>query len=432
MNRADDARARLGPRDPPLDWPSHLRVVALSVAATLVLQTLAADPAWVETVWLPSVGVPVTTALAAATGWTSVSVAEIAVALLVVVLLLRVASAWSDWGAGRRTLGSVLARGVLQTAAAASLTVAVFYGVWGLAYLRAPLADRMGLEVPEARAEADPASVAALEAQLAAVRARAEAAWARLHPEGSEDALTTPREGLDVDAALEVAYARLATRHDLGGDLAARRPAAKAPIASDVLSWFGVGGVYVPFTGEATVNAGPPAWTRVSTRAHEKAHQRFVAPEDEANFVGFLACLSSDEPLLRYAGWMFAWGQLRRVLHRADPEAAKAELARLAPGPRADLEAVWTYWRAFDGPLEVWHRWLNDLYLRSNRVEGGVLAYGRSARLVAAWLETPEGRAQLGRVQAPSPPSSPPPSPSPTLDEAGADDPRPPEAGTAR
>ena len=49
-------------------------------------------------------------------------------------------------------------------------------------------------------------------------------------------------------------------------------------------------GIYCPYTGESNVNVDSPACLLPSTAAHELAHQRSIALEQECNFLAILAC----------------------------------------------------------------------------------------------------------------------------------------------
>jgi hypothetical protein len=146
--------------------------------------------------------------------------------------------------------------------------------------------------------------------------------------------LTEPPNGVDaVDAAVDRAFAAVAEQLDLHPSVGWSRGPQKPLVTSVVFSYLGIGGFYLPFTAEANINVGPPAWTLAHTIAHEKAHQRFFNSENEANFFGFLACIHSDDPFLRYGGWLFAQRQVLRALSKADEPAFRRVIARRYPGP---------------------------------------------------------------------------------------------------
>ena len=66
-----------------------------------------------------------------------------------------------------------------------------------------------------------------------------------------------------------------------------RRP--KPAVYSKLMSAWGFTGYLCPLVGESTLNVDCPAVFLPVTIAHELAHQRGVAPEQEANFVGVMA-----------------------------------------------------------------------------------------------------------------------------------------------
>lgn len=354
----------------------------------------AMDPEWVEGVWLPHVGRPIGAWIGWLTGWVPWSIAEILVAVVSLFLIFRILSSLSDVAAGRRRWSNALVSGMLHTASAGMLFWVWFQVAWGTAYARAPLSERMGLEVVD-RVAADAAAARGLRTRYAGVIDRVNATYREIHGAAEADTVTTWREGVDLDARLERAYAALGAWLDEGSELAAPRPPAKWLLVPETFSWLGLGGIYVPYTAEAVVNGGPPGWSVVMTMAHEKAHQRFIAQEDEATFIGVLAGLSSADALLRYGAWMTVRAQLARTLAQIDPDGAAAEAQRLLPGVRRDLDAQRAYWARFEGPTEQWARAVNDTYLRSQGVADGVVAYSRAGRLIDAWLQTPRGREAL-------------------------------------
>lgn len=78
----------------------------------------------------------------------------------------------------------------------------------------------------------------------------------------------------------------------------------KPVMLSELMSYTHITGVYSYFTGEANLNVAFPDYTLPFTAAHELAHQRGIAREDEANFVAFLVCSVSDESYVRYSGYL--------------------------------------------------------------------------------------------------------------------------------
>lgn len=93
------------------------------------------------------------------------------------------------------------------------------------------------------------------------------------------------------------------------------------PVAlSEPWTYTHISGVYTFFTGEANINVNFPDYTIPYTAAHEMAHQRGIAREDEANFVAFLVCLESDDPYIRYSGYANVFEYVASSLYGADKE----------------------------------------------------------------------------------------------------------------
>jgi hypothetical protein len=126
--------------------------------------------------------------------------------------------------------------------------------------------------------------------------------------------------------------------------------------------------------------------------AHEKAHQRGINPEDEANFFGFLAAELSQSSLSTYSARVFAQRQLLTTLYYRDPERMKTLVEMRLPGVQRDVDDLRAYWARHRGPARAVSQSMNDAFLRSNRVEGGVASYGRSVELLVSFAQTRGGR----------------------------------------
>ncbi len=96
------------------------------------------------------------------------------------------------------------------------------------------------------------------------------------------------------------------------------------------------------------VNVDSPACLLPSTVAHELAHQRGIASEQECNFLGVLASVTSGLPAYEYAGWLSGYIYLGNALYRADPEAYWAIRESLPEPVQADLRANNAYWKQFE------------------------------------------------------------------------------------
>ena len=84
-------------------------------------------------------------------------------------------------------------------------------------------------------------------------------------------------------------------------------PYPKPLINSRLLSVQQLCGIYSPFTIEANYNREMPYYNIPHTICHELSHLKGFMREDEANFIGYLACIGSDSPDFRYSGYLTGW-----------------------------------------------------------------------------------------------------------------------------
>ncbi len=70
------------------------------------------------------------------------------------------------------------------------------------------------------------------------------------------------------------------------------------------MSQSGTLGIYMPMFEEATVNAHLVDAVLPYCYCHELTHTRGIIREDEANFFGFMAAINSENPDIRYSGYL--------------------------------------------------------------------------------------------------------------------------------
>ncbi|MPN48555.1 hypothetical protein SDC9_196165 [bioreactor metagenome] len=162
-------------------------------------------------------------------------------------------------------------------------------------------------------------------------------------------------------------------------------PAPKGVTFSTGMSYAGLAGIFIPFTGEANVNIDAPDFLLVSSAAHESAHLMGVAREDEANFVSYLACASSGDAEMQYSGVMLALIYCGNALASADNALYSKLWQTYTAGMVRDLSNNSAYWDSFEGPVEEAVNNINDSYLKANAQPEGVKSYGRMVDLMLAY-----------------------------------------------
>jgi hypothetical protein len=151
---------------------------------------------------------------------------------------------------------------------------------------------------------------------------------------------------------------------------------------SRMASYFGLGGVYMPFSGEPTYNEEVPASELPFVIANQKAHQRGFAREDEANFVAYVICTSASDPYVRYSGYMHAV----KVLDVIERSGVGRYKDLIGPGPSADMDARRGFWGTMKSPdADIVMTQLINAYLRLNRVRRGVDNYYEDIPLIVSY-----------------------------------------------
>ena len=152
-------------------------------------------------------------------------------------------------------------------------------------------------------------------------------------------------------------------------------------------SYTGIVGMYFPFFAECNINIEQPDWCIPFTAAHESAHSRGIAFENECNFLAFLSCINSEYPEYRYSGYMNAFLYCSNALYAYDKDMWREAHAECTEGMIRDFNANNEYINRFKGKVkEVSHK-ANDTFIRVQGVKDGSLSYDRVTELILAYYE---------------------------------------------
>lgn len=161
-------------------------------------------------------------------------------------------------------------------------------------------------------------------------------------------------------------------------------PRPKPVMVSWILSVQQYSGVYSPFTVEANYNRDMTDYNIPHTICHELSHLRGFMREDEANFIGYLACLNAPFPDYNYSGYLSGWVYAGNALAKEDYEEYLRLYGLLNPGVREDLKANSLFWDRYEGQVAETASRVNDTYLKVNGQADGVKTYGRVVDLMLA------------------------------------------------
>ena len=188
----------------------------------------------------------------------------------------------------------------------------------------------------------------------------------------------------DMNRKLADAYNSFAAKHDFISHTASR---VKPVLISEVMSYMHITGVYSFFTGEANINVNFPDYTIPYTAAHELAHQRGIAREDEANFVAFLVCIDSDDPYIRYSGYLNVYEYVANALWKADKELYYKAVAHLNTEVKAEMTAYNRFYDKYkDSTVSQVSGTINNSYLQSQGTPG-TMSYGMVVDLTVAYYK---------------------------------------------
>ena len=290
----------------------------------------------------------------------------------------------------RRNKLKIISKRLLLVVVAALYFWGVFCWVWNSGYHAPGFAERNGFTRSGVAAE-DLITVTRLFAgranDLASIVARDESG--RFNENRSE-----------LYAASTEIYKNIASEFAcLEGGL--HRP--KPMIYSWLMSRTGYSGMYFALTGEANINNMMPSTSLPATLAHEHAHHLGVFAEDEANFVGILACILSGNTAFAYSGYLSGLNHLLNALAVADANAWIEITHSLSDEVYRDRQDSFDFWSsqrivdtgvgfvdtaltAVTGAVRDTVDAAYDSFLRSQNQELGLQSYGACVDLLVEYF----------------------------------------------
>lgn len=162
-------------------------------------------------------------------------------------------------------------------------------------------------------------------------------------------------------------------------------PKPKGLAVSAVLSIQHLSGFYSPFTIEANYNKDMTGYNIPHTICHELSHLRGFMREDEANFIGYLACINSEHPAYQYSGYLTGWIYAVNQLARENYYEYFLLYEQLDERVVDDLTENSLFWDNYDGKMAETASKVNDTYLKMNQQSEGIKSYGRFVDLMLAY-----------------------------------------------
>ena len=167
------------------------------------------------------------------------------------------------------------------------------------------------------------------------------------------------------------------------------RSKVKPILLSEPLTYTHISGIYSFVTGESNVNVNYPDFIVASSAAHELAHQRGVAREEEASFVAFLVCINSEDLFLQYSGYLDVYQEVMSALYSADKELYKKASAEISKSVLDDRISYSDFFKKYQDskPAQVSGS-INNSFLQANGQSAGIKSYGMVTDLTVAYYKS--------------------------------------------
>ena len=157
---------------------------------------------------------------------------------------------------------------------------------------------------------------------------------------------------------------------------------------SGLLLRINTAGVYIPFTAEGHIDAGLHALQIPYVMAHEMSHGYGFGDEGTCNFWAWLACSTSDNPFIKYAGELSHWRSLAGNYKFYQEEDYANFFKNVLPeGIKNDLRAIYQNMDKYPDLFPKLRNAIYDSYLKAQGIEEGIENYERGMMLIRAWKE---------------------------------------------
>lgn len=161
----------------------------------------------------------------------------------------------------------------------------------------------------------------------------------------------------------------------------------KPVMLSELMNYTHITGVYSYFTGEANIDIAFPDYTIPYTAAHELAHQRGIAREDEANMVAFLVCMESEDAYIRYCAYLNMYEYVTNALYRANPDLYAKVKNTVHADVRGEMIAYSNFFAKYqNSAASSVSGAVNDTFLKFQGTEG-TASYGMVVDLTVAYYK---------------------------------------------
>ena len=252
-----------------------------------------------------------------------------------------------------------------------SITIFLFYSLWGLNYFKTPLLIKF--DIGEIKYES-------LQTTLDRLIDDANEAHLLL---GDEDSTL---ENLEFDKEKIISELKLDNIKKF--DKISTTKFAKKSIIPKIFLYQGVSGYINPFTLEAIVVEEIPSIDFSITVLHEQAHQLGYAAEEDANFLAFISSINNQDPLIKYSGYVFGLSYLLNEIQINHNDDLSSFTDKINSGIIEDINSRRKFWQKYSNNIiNSLQNILYDFYLKSNNQKAGIASYSRIVNHIINYYE---------------------------------------------
>jgi len=248
-----------------------------------------------------------------------------------------------------------------------------FYLLWGLNYFRVPLNHQWHMELLPVSLE-----------RLDTLARREIDSLNLLHRQLQETDSLGVHIPYDFDHMRRIATVTYRKNEQLFPRFTESFYVIKPSLLSGLVSYMGVMGYINPFTHESQVNDKYPVVFLPHTMLHELAHQIGYAYENEAEFIGFVEGIHSNDPYFRYSAHLVALQYLMADIRQADSLRYVELRKRLRPGILSEFRKQKEFTQRYRLPFSVEKPY--DVFLKINQRGRGLESYNEMVLYLSAYL----------------------------------------------
>lgn len=338
---------------------SNIISIAVAIVLIVAYSISFSYPNMIETLYSNGLYPLISSVFVFLFGWIPFSVGEIIVYLFAVYIVYLIISCIISLVKLRPSFFRRVGKLLLKLVAACLTIVTLFILLWGFNYARLPLASSLELDTK-------PRSTEELYEVCKYLANETNSSYTQNY---------LPKETMNKLVADE--YEKTFNRK-LGQ--------IKPVLASKILCYSNISGVFSFFTGESNINSDIPVQSYPYTAMHELAHQLGYAREDEANFLAYYTSCNSDNSGVKYSSNLNALVYATNALYSENKDLYYEIKDMYSEEVTADLKEISNFWSQYEGEIGEAVEAMNNSYLKANGLSDGVKSYGRMVDLLIAYI----------------------------------------------